>query len=132
MTPLCFVATREGSGCRSSSRDGRMPQEIQRSTQTQGIRPHGGSTANSDALRAMRRQQPSHSSPLLTAVVLLSSIRLNNGCWHFLYLQQRERVAAVVHRQETVNCLKTFNARRKLKVCILVLWLTFLLVISLN
>lgn len=31
--------------------------------------------------------------------------------------QQRERVASVVHRQETVDCLKKFNARRKLKVC---------------
>ena len=41
-------------------------------------------------------------------------------------------MAAVVHRQETVNCLKTFNARRKLKVCILLLWLTFPLVKSLN
>lgn len=34
----------------------------------------------------------------------------------FLVLQQRERVASVVHRQETVDCLKKFNARRKLKV----------------
>lgn len=33
-----------------------------------------------------------------------------------LYFQQRERVAAAVHRQETVDCLKKFNARRKLKV----------------
>lgn len=32
------------------------------------------------------------------------------------FLQQRERVASVVHRQETVDCLKKFNARRKLKV----------------
>ena len=30
--------------------------------------------------------------------------------------QNRERVASVVHRQETVDCLKKFNARRKLKV----------------
>ncbi|MPC82349.1 Calcium/calmodulin-dependent protein kinase type II alpha chain [Portunus trituberculatus] len=29
--------------------------------------------------------------------------------------QQRERVASVVHRQETVDCLRKFNARRKLK-----------------
>ena len=28
--------------------------------------------------------------------------------------QQRERVASMVHRQETVECLKKFNARRKL------------------
>lgn len=34
-------------------------------------------------------------------------------------LQQRERVASVVHRQETVDCLKKFNARRKLKGAIL-------------
>lgn len=35
-----------------------------------------------------------------------------------LVFQQRERVASVVHRQETVDCLKKFNARRKLKVSI--------------
>lgn len=35
-----------------------------------------------------------------------------------LSLQQRERVASIVHRQETVDCLKKFNARRKLKVTI--------------
>lgn len=34
------------------------------------------------------------------------------------WIYQRERVASVVHRQETVDCLKKFNARRKLKVCI--------------
>lgn len=32
------------------------------------------------------------------------------------WICQRERVASVVHRQETVDCLKKFNARRKLKV----------------
>jgi len=37
----------------------------------------------------------------------------------FVLLQQRERVASVVHRQETVDCLKKFNARRKLKVRII-------------
>ena len=37
----------------------------------------------------------------------------------FVLLQQRERVASVVHRQETVDCLKKFNARRKLKVCMI-------------
>uniref|UniRef100_A0A1B0DD58 Uncharacterized protein n=1 Tax=Phlebotomus papatasi TaxID=29031 RepID=A0A1B0DD58_PHLPP len=31
------------------------------------------------------------------------------------WICQRERVASVVHRQETVDCLKKFNARRKLK-----------------
>ncbi|XP_046141039.1 calcium/calmodulin-dependent protein kinase type II alpha chain isoform X13 [Osmia bicornis bicornis] len=35
------------------------------------------------------------------------------------WICQRERVASVVHRQETVDCLKKFNARRKLKVAIL-------------
>ena len=30
--------------------------------------------------------------------------------------KQRERYAATIHRQETVDCLKRFNARRKLKV----------------
>ena len=39
----------------------------------------------------------------------------------FVLLQQRERVASVVHRQETVDCLKKFNARRKLKVCITII-----------
>ncbi|KRX96004.1 Calcium/calmodulin-dependent protein kinase type II alpha chain [Trichinella pseudospiralis] len=32
------------------------------------------------------------------------------------WICQRERVAALVHRQDTVDCLKKFNARRKLKV----------------
>ncbi|XP_076673401.1 calcium/calmodulin-dependent protein kinase II isoform X32 [Andrena cerasifolii] len=35
------------------------------------------------------------------------------------WICQRERVASVVHRQETVECLKKFNARRKLKGVIL-------------
>ncbi|XP_031845215.1 calcium/calmodulin-dependent protein kinase II isoform X28 [Nomia melanderi] len=35
------------------------------------------------------------------------------------WICQRERVAAVIHRQQTVDCLKKFNARRKLKVAIL-------------
>lgn len=34
-------------------------------------------------------------------------------------MQQRERVASAIHRQETVDCLKKFNARRKLKGAIL-------------
>ncbi|CAH1119545.1 unnamed protein product [Phaedon cochleariae] len=42
------------------------------------------------------------------------------ACGVILYiLLQRERVASVVHRQETVDCLKKFNARRKLKGAIL-------------
>uniref|UniRef100_A0A671YLV7 calcium/calmodulin-dependent protein kinase n=1 Tax=Sparus aurata TaxID=8175 RepID=A0A671YLV7_SPAAU len=32
---------------------------------------------------------------------------------------QRSTVASMMHRQETVECLKKFNARRKLKLCIL-------------
>nr|QHR97370.1 calcium/calmodulin-dependent protein kinase type II subunit alpha isoform C3 [Sogatella furcifera] len=35
------------------------------------------------------------------------------------WICQRERVASVAHRQETVDCLKKFNARRKLKGAIL-------------
>merc|ERR1712071_208847 len=35
------------------------------------------------------------------------------------WICQRERVASVVHRQGTVDCLKKFNARRKLKGAIL-------------
>ena len=33
-----------------------------------------------------------------------------------IQFKQRERYAATIHRQETVDCLKKFNARRKLKV----------------
>ena len=37
------------------------------------------------------------------------------------FFQQRERIASVMHRQETVDCLKKFNARRKLKVgCVVI------------
>ncbi len=32
------------------------------------------------------------------------------------WIMNREKFASVVHRQETVDCLKKFNARRKLKV----------------
>uniref|UniRef100_A0A8C9YLB0 calcium/calmodulin-dependent protein kinase n=1 Tax=Sander lucioperca TaxID=283035 RepID=A0A8C9YLB0_SANLU len=32
-----------------------------------------------------------------------------------LYIQQRSTVASMMHRQETVECLRKFNARRKLK-----------------
>ncbi|PAA66834.1 hypothetical protein BOX15_Mlig004461g1 [Macrostomum lignano] len=35
------------------------------------------------------------------------------------WICQRERIASVMHRQETVECLKKFNARRKLKGAIL-------------
>jgi len=35
------------------------------------------------------------------------------------WISQRERVASLFHRQETVDCLKKFNARRKLKGAIL-------------
>lgn len=44
---------------------------------------------------------------------------------HFPLPQQRERVASVVHRQETVDCLRKFNARRKLKVSVLPEWKLF-------
>jgi hypothetical protein len=46
----------------------------------------------------------------------------------FVLLQQRERVASVVHRQETVDCLKKFNARRKLKVCMIFIFQCYCLV----
>nr|AAS21424.1 calcium/calmodulin-dependent protein kinase type II alpha chain [Oikopleura dioica] len=35
------------------------------------------------------------------------------------WISQRERYAATIHRQETVECLKKFNARRKLKGAII-------------
>ncbi|XP_022243081.1 calcium/calmodulin-dependent protein kinase type II alpha chain-like isoform X2 [Limulus polyphemus] len=35
------------------------------------------------------------------------------------WICQRERIASTLHRQETVECLKKFNARRKLKGAIL-------------
>uniref|UniRef100_A0A5S6R3B7 Calcium/calmodulin-dependent protein kinase type II n=1 Tax=Trichuris muris TaxID=70415 RepID=A0A5S6R3B7_TRIMR len=35
------------------------------------------------------------------------------------WICQRERIASLVHRQDTVDCLKKFNARRKLKGAIL-------------
>ncbi|CAG5090085.1 Oidioi.mRNA.OKI2018_I69.PAR.g12457.t1.cds [Oikopleura dioica] len=35
------------------------------------------------------------------------------------WISQRERFAATIHRQETVECLKKFNARRKLKGAII-------------
>lgn len=34
------------------------------------------------------------------------------------WIQNRERVAAVVHRQETISVLRKFNARRKLKAAV--------------
>lgn len=40
-------------------------------------------------------------------------------CNAFFLFQQRERVASTLHRQETVDCLKKFNARRKLKASLL-------------
>lgn len=33
-------------------------------------------------------------------------------------MQQRSTVASMMHRQETVECLRKFNARRKLKVSV--------------
>uniref|UniRef100_A0A8C7NB56 calcium/calmodulin-dependent protein kinase n=1 Tax=Oncorhynchus kisutch TaxID=8019 RepID=A0A8C7NB56_ONCKI len=37
------------------------------------------------------------------------------------WVSQRSTVASMMHRQETVECLKKFNARRKLKVCSLLM-----------
>lgn len=36
-----------------------------------------------------------------------------------LFPQHRATVASCMHRQETVDCLKKFNARRKLKVTLM-------------
>ncbi|XP_023215319.1 calcium/calmodulin-dependent protein kinase type II delta chain-like, partial [Centruroides sculpturatus] len=50
------------------------------------------------------------------------SIKLKQFCLIYTSLStssQRERVASTLHRQETVDCLKKFNARRKLKGAIL-------------
>lgn len=41
---------------------------------------------------------------------------LHNTTHCLLCSQQRSTVASMMHRQETVECLKKFNARRKLKV----------------
>lgn len=38
--------------------------------------------------------------------------------WFRLLLKQRSTVASMMHRQETVECLRKFNARRKLKVSV--------------
>ena len=37
----------------------------------------------------------------------------------YVHVQNRERIASMMHRQQTVDCLKKFNARRKLKGAIL-------------
>ena len=60
--------------------------------------------------------------PIFERVPFFFSQTLNcNVYYNFwnIFLQQRERVASMVHRQETVDCLKKFNARRKLKGAIL-------------
>ena len=60
-------------------------------------------------------QKPnSHGSPC-RVLTQKRTYQLNS----YSLLQQRERVASMVHRQETVDCLKKFNARRKLKGAIL-------------
>ena len=53
---------------------------------------------------------------------------LNTHTNYFLFfLQHRSTVASMMHRQETVECLRKFNARRKLKVLSKsVLWPSFL------
>ena len=47
------------------------------------------------------------------------SLSLQFFSTHLNRIYQRERVASTLHRQETVDCLKKFNARRKLKGAIL-------------
>uniref|UniRef100_A0A8C1W068 calcium/calmodulin-dependent protein kinase n=1 Tax=Cyprinus carpio TaxID=7962 RepID=A0A8C1W068_CYPCA len=39
------------------------------------------------------------------------------------WICQRSTVASMMHRQETVECLKKFNARRKLKLCLSASWI---------
>lgn len=43
---------------------------------------------------------------------------LNVLCDDLFWLQHRSTVASMMHRQETVECLRKFNARRKLKVAV--------------
>ncbi len=67
----------------------------------------------------MRPQELHHLSSFCSATIC-RFCWARNTCVRFefyaLVSQQRERVAASVHRQQTVDCLKQFNARRKLKV----------------
>ncbi|CAF0913811.1 unnamed protein product [Rotaria sordida] len=42
------------------------------------------------------------------------------------WICQRERVAGTIHRQETVDCLRKFNARRKLKVINLITYIAYI------
>lgn len=44
---------------------------------------------------------------------VIKCLEITAVCFFF---QQRSTVASMMHRQETVDCLKKFNARRKLKV----------------
>lgn len=57
---------------------------------------------------------------VINAVVILTKKNVCEAILHHhilsLCLQQRSTVASMMHRQETVECLKKFNARRKLKV----------------
>ena len=53
---------------------------------------------------------------VFSTYVLCRTPHVIRYCSSSMFFQQRERVAASVHRQETVDCLKKFNARRKLKV----------------
>lgn len=55
----------------------------------------------------------SHSHTFFSPIVSVPSNPL------IFFPQQRSTVASMMHRQETVECLKKFNARRKLKVRLL-------------
>ena len=53
-----------------------------------------------------------------TLVVLLYCLRIKHFPYFSNFQQNREGVASKVHRQGTIDGLKKFNARRKLKVCL--------------
>lgn len=64
---------------------------------------------------------PKNSMPLMFGVVSAIRSSMLQGTEKKVYItiasfQNRERVASKVHRQETLDGLKKFNARRKLKV----------------
>lgn len=81
------------------------------------------SNADSEPIQAHHRRRGSQASMDLRepsiCVINIFDRKFNRISFFIQSLldpQQRERVASVVHRQETVDCLKKFNARRKLKV----------------
>lgn len=65
---------------------------------------------------------PKNSMPLMFGLVSAIRSSILQGTEKKVYItiasffQNRERVASKVHRQETLDGLKKFNARRKLKV----------------